>query len=43
MTGKNSVIIIGSVTIDTIVQNNQEKTKIGGVVGYAGLAFKTEH
>jgi sugar/nucleoside kinase (ribokinase family) len=42
MTTKKSVVIIGSATIDTIVQNNQENTKIGGVVSYAGLAFRRQ-
>ncbi|NQT25228.1 hypothetical protein HQ585_07730 [candidate division KSB1 bacterium] len=35
-----SVLIVGSATIDTIVQENQKTRKIGGAVTYAGLTFK---
>ena len=37
----SSVLIIGSATIDTIVQNQCRTRKIGGVVTYAGLTFRS--
>lgn len=35
-----SVLIVGSATIDTIVQGRNRTRKIGGVVTYAGLTFR---
>jgi sugar/nucleoside kinase (ribokinase family) len=35
----SSVLIVGSATVDTIVQKSQRIKKIGGVVTYAGLTF----
>jgi sugar/nucleoside kinase (ribokinase family) len=43
MSEEKSVLIIGSATIDTIIQNNVAQKKIGGVVSYAGVTHKKQN
>ena len=37
---KKNILIIGSATLDEIIQNNSSVFKVGGVVTYAGLTYK---
>ena len=40
---KNAVLVVGSTTIDRIIQHTQSEWKLGGVTTYAGLSFQRQH